>query len=65
MTLHDYMKLANIKDAEFSDKIGKDRSAVTKYRLGLITPPLEVIAEIEKATSGAVSFRDFLQKGAA
>jgi transcriptional regulator with XRE-family HTH domain len=60
MKLKEYLSMKNMTDAQFSDALGKDRSVVTKYRLGTVTPPLEVIAEIERATNGEVSFRDFL-----
>jgi hypothetical protein len=30
-----------------------------------MTPPLDTIAEIERETNGAVSFRDFLSKRSA
>jgi transcriptional regulator with XRE-family HTH domain len=60
MKLKEYLALKDMTDSQFSDVLGKDRSVVTKYRLGTVTPPLEVIAKIEKATNGAVSFQDFL-----
>ena len=60
MKLHEYLLLKGMTDSEFSVRLGKDRSVITKYRLGTVTPPLEVIADIERASNGAVSFRDFL-----
>ena len=65
MKLKTYLASINATDAEFAKKLGKDRSAITKYRSGKITPPLDVIAMIDKITKGAVSFRDFLSKGGA
>lgn len=60
MKLKDYLASEKMTDAQFSDLLGKERSVVTKYRRGTVTPPLDVIAKIEKATNGAVSFQDFL-----
>ena len=60
MKLDEFMRLKEMSDEAMASILAKDRTIVGKYRRGLVTPPLEVIAEIEKATSGAVSFRDFL-----
>ena len=60
MTLEQYMEKKGIKDAEFAERIGKDRSLVSRYRRGEVIPSLDVIARIEAATAKAVSFRDFL-----
>ena len=65
MKLKNYLASENITDAVFAKTLGKDRSAITKYRSGKITPPLDVIAMIDKITKGSVSFRDFLSKGGA
>ncbi len=61
MKLSTYLSHHKITDAAFGQTIGKERSVVSKYRTGIITPPLEVIALIEKATKRKVSFRDFLK----
>lgn len=63
MKLHDYLTDQKITDEAFSQKIGKARSLVQKYRAGVVTPPLAVIARIEKETGGQVSFKDFLPPG--
>lgn len=65
MKLSEYLNLKNMTDSQFSEAIGKDRSVVTKYRLGNVTPPIDVIAAIDKETNGAVSFRDFLSASGA
>jgi transcriptional regulator with XRE-family HTH domain len=52
--------MAKLNDEAFGSLIGKDRTLVSRYRRGEVTPPLEVIADIDKATNSAVSFRDFL-----
>lgn len=68
MKLQEFMKMSGMTDDAMAAAIGKDRSVVSKYRSGDVTPPLAVIAQIETVTKGAVSFRDFLpdsQRGAA
>ena len=52
--LADYMKRADITDAAFAALIGKDRSLVNRLRRGEVRPTLEVAAEIEAKTSGAI-----------
>lgn len=60
MKLAEYMKLARKTDDEFARDIGRNRIAVLRYRSGKTVPPLSVIALIETATSGAVTWKDFL-----
>ena len=60
MKLAAYMKLARKTDDDFARDIGRNRVAVLRYRSGKTVPPLAVIAVIETATSGAVTWRDFL-----
>ena len=50
-----------LTDEQMAEKIGKDRTLVSRYRRGDVVPPLEIIAQIENASSGAVTFRDFLK----
>lgn len=45
---------AKISDAEFAAKIGKHRSIVNKIRNGRLKPTLDVAADIETHTGGAV-----------
>jgi transcriptional regulator with XRE-family HTH domain len=60
MKLTDYMSLKGLSDEEMGNLIGKERSVVSKYRSGAITPTLQTIARLEEITDRAVSFRDFL-----
>ena len=60
MKLADYMSLKGMDDAELAEILGKDSTSVFRYRRGTVTPPLDVIALIERVTDNAVSFRDFL-----
>jgi plasmid maintenance system antidote protein VapI len=45
---------AKISDADFAAKIGKHRSIVNKIRNGRLKPTLDVAADIETHTGGAV-----------
>ena len=60
MKLTDYMQLKGMTDDHLADMLKKDRTLIGRYRRGVVVPPLDVIAEIEKVTDNAVSFRDFL-----
>lgn len=60
MKLLEYMQLKGMTDDQLADALNKDRTLIGRYRRGVVVPPLEVIAEIEKLTNNAVSFRDFL-----
>lgn len=60
MKLSEYMSLKGISDDEMATKLSKDPTTIFRYRRGNVAPPLAVIAEIERITDNAVSFRDFL-----
>lgn len=60
MKLSNYMRLHNIKDGELAVAIGKCRTAVLRYRHGVVTPPVSVIAQIERVTNGKVTYEDFV-----
>jgi transcriptional regulator with XRE-family HTH domain len=64
MKLSRYMRLHNVTDSELAVAIGKCRTAVLRYRHGSITPPVNVIAQIEKVTAGKVTFEDFVREDA-
>lgn len=61
MKLSKYMQLYKMKDGELARAIGKCRTAVLRYRHGVITPPVSVIAQIEKITNGKVTYEDFIR----
>lgn len=65
MKLDAYMNMQRLTDEDMAQKIGKERSLVSRYRRGEVVPPLEIIAKIERVTDHAVSFRDFLKDEAA
>jgi len=52
-----YMQEAGIKDAELAALIGRERSIVTKIRLGNLKPTLETAVAIETHTAGKVPVR--------
>lgn len=49
-----YLTDASISDAEFGALIDKDRTTVNRIRNGKVRPTLDVAAEIEAKTGGAV-----------
>lgn len=49
-----YMTEHKLTDAQFAERIGKDRSLVNRLRRGRALPTLEVAALIERHTGGAV-----------
>lgn len=58
MKLAEYLKLANLTDADFAQRIGVERSTVTRLR-GDQIPTREVMRAIAEATNGAVTANDF------
>lgn len=62
--LADYMEQAKITDADFAAMIDKDRSLVNKLRRGKVRPTLDVAAEIETKTNGAVPMQAWVDKAA-
>ncbi len=49
-----YMKREGITDADFAVAIARDRSFVNKLRRGVVRPTLDLAAEIERETKGAI-----------
>lgn len=54
------MDREKVNDAEFASLIGKDRTLVNRLRRGIVKPTLEVAAEIEAKTGGAVTMQAWL-----
>lgn len=48
------MDREKVNDADFAALIGKDRTLVNRLRRGIVRPTLEVAADIEAHTKGAV-----------
>lgn len=59
MKLADYMEMAGVTDEELAEKIGLDRSTVTRLRNGRAVPSFRSLERIHVATRGAVTFCDF------
>lgn len=62
MKLADFMDAAGIKDPEMAERIGKDRTFVSRLRRGLVKPSVDTVVAIERATGGAVKARDFVEE---
>ena len=60
MKLSDYLSERSISDGEFAEKIGVDRSSVSRLRRGVTRPNWPTIERIISETSGAVTANDFL-----
>ena len=59
MQLKDYMARENLRDGEFSRRIGRSRVTVSRIRRGLVRPSWDTIKAIRAATNGAVTAEDF------
>lgn len=56
-----YLKAANIGDADFAIRIGRDRTLVSKLRRGLLKPTLEIAGKIEAESGGAVPMQAWIE----
>lgn len=65
MKLSAYMELTKITDAKLAEKVGRERSTVTRWRRGNTRPDWEAMIALEKVTDGAVTYRDFARENAA
>ncbi|MFG1389064.1 helix-turn-helix transcriptional regulator [Xanthobacter versatilis] len=59
MKLADYMAENGLTDDAVAQRIGRDRSFVTKLRQGRATPSLRTARDLSAATNGAVAAEDF------
>lgn len=59
MKLARYMEVEKLTDATLAKKIKRDRSTVTKLRLGTIKPSWPVMVQLEKISEGLVKPSDF------
>lgn len=60
MKLSDYMQTVKLKDDEIAQLVGRERSTVTRWRLGKTRPDWDAIEALERVTKGAVTARDFM-----
>jgi transcriptional regulator with XRE-family HTH domain len=65
MKLSDYLSDHQLTDAEFAGQIGRDRTAVTRWRRGTTRPDWDALARILDVTDGAVTANDFAPADAA
>lgn len=56
-----YLTRNSIKDADFAPLISRDRSMVSKLRRGVVRPTLDLAADIERVTAGAVPIKAWLE----
>ena len=60
MKLADYLSQERLTDAAFAARISRDRSFVTRLRVGAAKPSFSTISSIMAATNGAVTADDFV-----
>ena len=59
MKLADYMAEHGLTDEAVAQRIGRERSFVTRLRQGKASPSLRTLSDISAATGGAVTAEDF------
>lgn len=64
MKLSDYMAANGLTDDAVAQRIGRDRSFVTRLRQGRANPSLRTLQDLASATNGAVSAEDFFPQPA-
>lgn len=60
MKLETYLSNKTITQTAFAEKIGVTQAALSRYMQGKRKVPLGVIAKVQTATKGAVTFKDWL-----
>jgi len=65
MTLAAFMRTREWTDQQLAAMVSRDRSTITKIRLGQTLPSLDLAVKIERATGGKVRAGSFLPKAAA
>ena len=58
MTLSEYLSEAGLTDAQFAEKLGVNRSTVTRIRNGTHPPSMRTVIRIAEATDGKVTAND-------
>ena len=64
MFLGDYLERNGIKKTRFAEKIGVTHESVRRYVSGKRFPKRDILARIEEATTGAVTYDDFREQHA-
>jgi transcriptional regulator with XRE-family HTH domain len=60
MDLQAYMNARGLTDAQFGEKVGRDRSVVSRWRRKETLPDIDSMKRIAEATEGLVTPNDFL-----
>lgn len=60
MKLSDYMTVNKLTDREVANAVSRDRSNVTRWRLGVTRPDFEALIALEQFTKGKVTAKDFM-----
>jgi hypothetical protein len=60
MKLNDWLKSNGKTDAWLAAQVGRERSVISKIRVGTVTPSLRTAVAIQIATDGEVKPADFL-----
>lgn len=61
MTLADFLKINNIRQADFAEQIGRSAAYVSMISRGQIWPSRDVVSRIVSATGGLVTANDFMR----
>lgn len=61
MTLSDFLKTKQIRQADFAEQIGRSAAYVSMICRGQIWPSRDVVSRIFDATGGKVTANDFMQ----
>lgn len=62
MTLKEWMKMKDLKDAEVAEMADMDRTYITHLRNGTRNPSVGAILRLENVTKGDVRFADWVRK---
>lgn len=60
MKITDFMKISGTTQDQLADKLGWHKSQVSRIASGKRLPSLKQAIELERATNGAVTPRDFI-----
>jgi transcriptional regulator with XRE-family HTH domain len=59
MDLATFMELESLTDTQLAEKVGRDRSNVSRWRLKRTKPDFEALVAIEQISAGKVTAKDF------
>lgn len=59
-TLDEFMKRRGWTDQHLAEQVGRDRSTITRIRLGHAAPSLDLAVKIERLTHGKVKPASFV-----